>query len=132
MRRCAGKLGGALAHLGFQVDLGPFQHLHGPLAIGDVERDPLQERGVTLLVPHDLALPMHPDHPAIAGEHAVFRAELHPRRAGAGKLRSPSLAVIGVDAVVPQERVVEPLLLGKPKQRFDLRADVELVMVAVQ
>ena len=122
------QLGGPLADLAFEFLGGLQQGLFGPLALGDVEGDALQEQRPPLLVADDAGLAVHPHLASVAGDKAVFGAEIDARAARPGKLRPPALAVVGMQLAIPQERIAQPFLLGEAQHDFDLRADVELVV----
>ena len=126
------QLGGPLADLAFEFFRGLQQGLLGPLAVGDVEGDPLQKEGPPLLVADDAGLAVHPHLPTVAGDEAVLRAEVDPETARAGELRSPPLAVVGMQLAIPEEWIAQPFLLREPEHDFDLRAHVELVVPLVE
>ena len=49
-----------------------------------------------------------------------------------GRFNAPALLVFGMDAVVPADRIFEPLFAGVAQCRFDLRADVCLADAAIE
>ena len=127
-----GQLGRALAHPAFQLVVGLAEVLLGLLPRRDVEGDPLEVEGLALLVAHHLGLAVDPDDAAVAGQEAVLGAEMPARGAGLRELGVPSDAVVRVELPIPQDRVLQPFLLGEAQQRLDLRADVELVVPALE
>ena len=97
----------------------------GALAIGDVEEDPLPVPGPTGRVPHQHRVVADPDPLARPRPQAVLERE---RLAGlvrpvVGRFRP--FAVVRVDAVKKERRVVEPLRRRAAEDLADLGADVE-------
>ena len=88
------------------------QGLLGPLALGDVEGDALQEQRPAMLVADHAGFAMHPDLAVVARDEAIFGAEVHARGAGAGEFVPPSCAVVGMQLPMPQERIAQPFLLA--------------------
>src|SRR5262249_62117340 len=132
---------GVVANLG-QFVVGPLQLL-GPgrnaliqgliepgqcgfrlLAFADVEGHPLKKEGTPVPVAHDLGLAVDPNGAAIASDEAVDGAKGLGRRTGAGEVLMPAFAVFGVQLPMPQDRIVEPLLLREAEQVYDLRTDI--------
>ncbi len=110
----------------------PLEHLDRPLSVGDVKSNPLQELRNAPLIADQLTFAMHPYDVPVTSQQPILRAEVDSRGAGLCKLGAPPLAVIRMDPVVPEERIVEPLLLGKPQQLLDLRADVKFRLRSVE
>ncbi len=57
---------------------------------------------------------------------------MRPRRARLREFILPPLAVIRMKLVVPQERIIQPFILRKPQQAFDLQADIKLMNIKNQ
>ena len=115
------------ADLLLQLLAAPAEDRLGLLLLGDVEGDPLEEQRIPLGVADHLGLAPDPDHPAVPGEEAILRAERDAGEDRLGELRLPAVAVVGVELLVPEDRVLQPLLLREPEDRLDLGADVELL-----
>jgi hypothetical protein len=54
---------------------------------------------------------------------------LHACRTGPRELSAPALTIVRVQLPMPQERVAQPLFLSEAEHRFNVRADVDLVLV---
>ena len=106
--------------------------LLGPFALGDVEGNALQEQRLAVRIESHLGLAVNPHHPAVARHEAILRAERLAQGARPGELDVPALAVVGVQLHIPQDGIVQPLFLGEPQQRLDLRTDVQLVVLPVE
>src|SRR5205823_10729493 len=50
----------------------------------------------------------------------------------ARELRDPERAVVGMKLAIPEEGILEPLLLAEAEQRLNVRADVDLVLALAQ
>lgn len=123
---------GALSDLILELQPHALQGGFGGLALSDVVSDPLEKQRGAVLIADDLAFAMHPDHPAVAGDEAVFGFEMGACGAGLGEIFLPALAIVGVKLVVPEEGIIQPFVLREAEKVFDLRADVELVSVEIQ
>ncbi len=118
----AGGLGGQARFLIFS----------GALDVGDVEGDALKKDRPAFVIADDLAFALDPYDVAVAGEQAVFGAEVGAGGAGAGEFGDPAFAVVGMELAEPEEGIVEPFFLGEAEERFDLRADVEFLLGFVE
>ena len=121
----------AIALLGAPDRAGD-EDLLRPLALRDVERDALQEERPAALVLDQPRLAAHPHDPAVAGEEAALGAERAAGATAARELRDPERAVVGMKLAIPEEGILEPLLLAEAEQRLNVRADVDLVLALAQ
>ena len=92
--------------------------------LGDVVHDPL-ERSLAVAIVDDHRLVADPGLVSVTGTHPVFGGERSPARAAAGFLGHVAVEVVGVGPLEEEAATVcDPLPLGVPQDRFDLRADV--------
>src|SRR5205814_180890 len=121
----------AIALLGAADRVGD-EDLFRPLALRDVEGDALQEQGPPALVLDQARLTADPHDTSVPGEEAALGPERPACPAAARELGDPELTVLGVKLAVPEEGILEPLLLAEPQQRLDVRADVDLVLALAE
>ena len=110
---------------------GPHRLL-SPLGFRNVVGDALDKQRTPMFVAHNPRLAMNPDHRAVAVERAEFRLEGPPGGAAPRKFLMQQVAVVGMDLVVPEHRIAQPLLLRKAQQFLDLRTHVKLVDVLIE
>ena len=102
----------------------PWARVLGLLAGCDVDHHALGEQRPAVVVEDDrVALP-EPHHGAVDGEHPVLHVEALDRLVGAALLGQDAVAVLGVQARLPQPLVVDPRLGREAEQALDLGRDV--------
>ena len=104
----------------------------GVLQIRDVKGYAVYEPGRAIDVAHHAGIAVEPDNSAVTRHDAVGRAKRLAREKHAGSFNAPALFVVRMNAVVPANRIFEPLFARVAKRRFDLRTDVCLTDTAIE
>ena len=100
------------------------QRLLHLLEFRDVEADAVNEPGLAVVAPHQPGFAMKPDHAPVARHHPIRRPQ---RLAGKKHLRgfdAPAVLIVGMDLLVPANRILQPFFLRKSERRFDLRTHI--------
>src|SRR5262249_52959864 len=87
--------------------------LLGPLRLGDVVGDALEEERVARIVPPPARLAAHPDDVAVARERAELGAERPAGPDAERELAIAAVAILRVELVEPEEGIAQPFLLSK-------------------
>ena len=107
----------ALGNPLFQRPVEVLQIFFRLLDAGEVEGHPLEEqRPAVVVVAHHLGFAVNPYRPPIACDEAIDRTERIPGGTSVRELNVPAEAVVGVELRVPEDRVIQPLLLGETEQ----------------
>ena len=104
----------------------------GVLQIGDVEGNAVDEPGRSVGVAHHTGIAVEPDHAAVPCNHAVGGAKRLAREKHTGRFNAPALLVVGMNSVIPADRIFEPLFARVAERCFDLRADVCLADATIE
>ena len=70
--------------------------------------------------------------PAVAGEHAVGGPERLAGQEHLRRLDAPAELILGMDVVVPADRILQPFGLGEAHDLLDARAHVGLADAAIE
>jgi hypothetical protein len=108
------------------------QLLFGFLELGNVNPDTVYEPGLAILPAYHSGFAVEPDNAPIAGENAINRFQGRAAEKHFRSLNAPALPVIGMDVVIPANRIIEPFFTCESKHLFDLRADVGFAHTTVQ
>ncbi len=105
--------------------LGQPNSVVGSLSLGDVDREPLSERGPALGRLHVNGHVFDPDEPAVPGVHPILVAQRRAARIGVDFLGEDTAAIVLVNRELEQIGHRDPLLCGVAEHRLDLRADIQ-------
>ena len=102
------------------------------LKVRDVERHPLDEPRSAVRAEDHLRFATEPDHPAVACDYPVGRAQRLAREKHLRSFHAPAGFVVGMDLLIPHHRILKPFRLREPQCRLNLRAYVRLADTTVQ
>ena len=68
----------------------------------------------------------------VARDHAIHRAQRFAREQQPGRLARPARLVLGMDLLIPADRIFEPFRLREAERRLDVRTDVGLAGALVE
>ncbi len=108
------------------------QLLFGPLQIGDIEGDPMNEPWTAVRMANHLGFAMEPDHPSVAREYPVGGAQRLARKKHLGSFHTPATFIVGMNLLIPLHGIFEPFRLREAQRRFDLRAHIGFADAAVE
>src|SRR5215213_1806953 len=108
------------------VEREPLQLRLHALAIGDVEKDAVEERvRPGLAVEHDGHLVADPDVTPVGGAQPVLLHELLARPLALRLVRDDAIGIVGMQQPVPEPPLLQPLTARVAEHVLDGRADVE-------
>ena len=106
--------------------------LLGILEVSDVERDSMDEPGISVTAADHFGFALKPDHPSVAGENPVGRLQGLPRLKHLGSFHTPTLPILRVDVLIPQHRIFQPFGLLEAEGLFYLRIDIGLTRSPIE
>ena len=81
---------------------------------------------------HHSGVAMKPDNAAIARNHSICGSQRLAREEHLGSFQAPALLVIGVNVLIPANRIFQPFFSRISEGRFDLRAHIRLADTPVE
>ena len=84
----------------------------------------MNEPGAAVLPPHHPGIAMKPDDATIARDYPICGSQRLARKKHLGGFQAPALLIIGMNVLIPANRIFQPLLSRIAKGRFDLRAHI--------
>ena len=118
-------------HRGGEVALF-LERLFGALKVGDIEADAVNEPRAAIWTPHHAGVTVKPDRVSVAGKHPVNGAQRPAGKEHFSGFRAPTALVVGMNSLIPADRIFQPFLLREPEHGFDLRIDVSFSDAAVE
>ena len=108
------------------------QRLLRLLEFRDVEPHPVNEPGLAVVAPDQPGFTMKPDHPSIPRHDAIRRSQRLPGEKHFRGFIAPAALVVGMDLLIPANRIFQPFLLRKAERGFDLRTHIGFADTLIQ
>src|ERR1700733_3201590 len=108
------------------------EFLFDAFEIGDVEGDTVNTPGASVLQAHHAGVAMEPDDAAIARNYAICGAQGLAGEEHLGRFEAPTLLVIGMNALIPADWILQPFFSGISERCFNLRAHIGLADTPVE
>ena len=108
------------------------EFLFDALEIGDVEGNAMNTPRASVFPAHHSGVAMEPDNAAIARNHSICGAQRLAGEEHLGGFQAPALLVIGVNVLIPTDRIFQPFFSRISEGGFDLRAHIRLADTPVE
>lgn len=84
----------------------------------------MNEPGAAVIVAYYVRLALKPDHVAVAGKHAIAGTDGLAGHQNFGRFHVAAVFVVGMDLLIPEDRILQPFVARKSEGNLDVRADI--------